>query len=196
MSQLRSETARTNGAKSSGPATPEGKAISARNSLRHGLRAKAIVLPDESQEEFFELLEDYLQRFQPADRVESDLVTSMAVTRWRLLRIAAIESGLLAKGIEMAKEYDHDDHLSYAFTTQGGSLANLTRYENSLNRTFDLALKQLQLLQKSRSTPAPGFVRQAPPVMAGDIQVPAPEPATPLNAPVMDTRGQPLPSAP
>ena len=96
----------------------------------------------------------------------------------------------------MAIKYEYENHLSYAFTTQGGSLANLTRYENSLNRTFDRALKQLQVLQKARSTQEPGFVRQAPPVMAGDTQVRAPEPASPLKAPVADTSGHPLPSAP
>lgn len=38
--------------RSTGPTTPEGKAISARNSTRHGLRARAIVLPGESQDDW------------------------------------------------------------------------------------------------------------------------------------------------
>ena len=36
-SQLKSETARTNGAQSNGPVTPQGRATSSRNSLRHDL---------------------------------------------------------------------------------------------------------------------------------------------------------------
>ena len=196
MSKLKSDTARTNGAKSNGPVTDEGKAISSRNSLRHGLRAKAVVLTDESQEEFDELREDYIQRFQPADRVESDLVDAMAATRWRLLRIAAIESGILSEGIDRAIKFDSDNHLSVAFQANEDSLAKLTRYENSLNRTFDRALKQLQLLQKSRATPSVGFVRQilkpAPSDMPAEAQsvvsLDAPELAGPPDPPVPKVR--------
>ena len=198
MSQLKSESARTNGAKSNGPVTEDGKATSSRNSLRHGLRAKAVVLPGESQEEFDELREDYIQRFQPADRVESDLVDTMAATRWRLLRIAAIESGILSEGIDRAIKFDSDNHLSFAFTANENSLANLSRYENSLNRTFDRALKQLQLLQKSRPSPEPptelGFVRQiSKPAPSQGPSVLAPQPPNPLEPPVADNPGQTAP---
>ena len=61
-----------------GPTTPEGKAKSATNSLRHGLTAKAVVLPTESREEFQALLAAHVERFQPADSIEMDLVESMA----------------------------------------------------------------------------------------------------------------------
>ncbi len=78
------ETARVNGAKSRGPATPEGRAKSSRNSLRHGLSAKTVLLPAESHEQFQLLLDAHIQQFQPASPVEMDLVEAMAVARWRL----------------------------------------------------------------------------------------------------------------
>jgi len=86
MSTSKSDAARTNGAQSHGPITPEGKAKSALNSLRHGLTAKAVVLGDESQEAYDALLAAYTDRFQPADQVELDLVESMTLSRWRLRR--------------------------------------------------------------------------------------------------------------
>jgi len=43
-SQLRSDTARANGAKSRGPKSAETKEKSARNSLRHGFTARSIIL--------------------------------------------------------------------------------------------------------------------------------------------------------
>ena len=156
LTELKSDTARNNGAQSHGPITPEGKATSAPNSLRHGLTAKAVVLPDESQEDFEALRDAYIERFQPTDQVELDLVESMAASRWRLRRVTSIESGILADGLKIADRHEQEHRLAYAFKTNGESLAKLTRYENSLNRAFDRALKQLQLLQKSRLSPPVG----------------------------------------
>src|SRR5262245_57278317 len=52
----RAEASRRNGAKSRGPRTLEGKARSAQNALKHGMRAeKYLVLPDEDAAEFAEL---------------------------------------------------------------------------------------------------------------------------------------------
>ena len=92
MSLSKSAAVKINGAKSHGPITPAGKLKSAANSLRHGLTAKAVVLPTESREDYEALLASYLQRFHPADQVEMDLVESMAVSRWRLRRVANIET--------------------------------------------------------------------------------------------------------
>ena len=173
MSTLsKSDAARINGAQSHGPITPEGKAKSAANSLRHGLTAKAIVLPSESQEAYDALLAAYTARFQPADQVELDLVESMAVSRWRLRRIANIETNLLAEEIAVRatrdESKDDDQLLASAFRSEAATLATLTRYENSLNRAFDRALKQLQLLQRARlpmpvPSPVGSFRPLAPP---------------------------------
>jgi hypothetical protein len=73
MSQTKSQIARANGAKSHGPVTAEGKAISSRNSLRHGLTSTAVVLPGESPEEFQSLLDGYIDQFQPATAVDTNL---------------------------------------------------------------------------------------------------------------------------
>jgi hypothetical protein len=53
VSSARAEASRRNGAKSRGPKTLEGKARSAQNALKHGLRAqKYVVPPDENAAEF------------------------------------------------------------------------------------------------------------------------------------------------
>src|SRR6185295_19437952 len=101
-SRNKSETARANGAKSRGPVTPEGRALSSRNSLRHGLAAQSpglpavnVVLTTESREDFQTLLDSYLHQFAPQTGLETELVHAMAAARWRLRRIAAIETMLL-----------------------------------------------------------------------------------------------------
>ena len=165
-----STASKANGAKSRGPITPEGKARSAANSLRHGLSSKAVVLPSESTEDYQALLASYVERFQPADPVEMDLVESMAVARWRLRRITNIETHLLgndmagsdAPSIRYPVAKDDDQRLAYVFERRTQSLNLLIRYEASFNRTFDRALRQLQLLQKTRPTSDLGSFRNLP----------------------------------
>jgi hypothetical protein len=56
----KSESARANGAKSHGPITPEDKANSSQNALRHGLIANYTVLPTESKDDFQLLLDAHI----------------------------------------------------------------------------------------------------------------------------------------
>lgn len=164
MSQLKSETARLNGSKSKGPKTPEGKARSSRNALRHGLTANFPLLDHELSDEFQSFLDAYIDRYQPADVVELDLVQTMAIARWRLRRIAAIETALFENKIltseeEIAEEFDSIDgpnRLAWVFEKMAGesrALALLMRYEASLNRLYERAAKQLKELQNEPTGP-------------------------------------------
>src|SRR5688500_12693684 len=96
-SARRAETARVNGAKSHGPVTKKGLAISSQNSLRHGLTSKQVVLPGESSHDYERHRESYRDQFRPQGAAELDLIDAIAASRWKLLRIAAIETNLFAK---------------------------------------------------------------------------------------------------
>jgi hypothetical protein len=172
-SQLQSETARANGAKSRGPVTPEGRAASSRNSLRHGFTARSVVLPTESQEDFQSLLDSYVDQFDPQGGVEMDLIQTMAAARWRLRRICNIETTLLDKEMtrnakDIRREFNNPDdagRLAWVFqklADNGQSLALLMRYEGALNRSYDRAFKQLILLQSTRSRTPPNEPKPAP----------------------------------
>ena len=154
--------ARTNGAKSTGPKTLEGLQNSAQNALRHGLTAKSLVLGNESQTKFDELMEAFIRKFQPHDEVELELVTEMVAARWRLRRVwliqtAAIDLQMDRMAPEIAQQFKvitHPTRLSLAFTTMANeekSLQLLLRYETTFSRAFDRALKTLEKLQKTRS---------------------------------------------
>ena len=147
------------------PATPEGKARSSANSRRHGLTA-SVLLDRESDEHFQLLLADFTDHFQPQTGVETDLVEVMAIARWRLRRLLAIETHLF--DLEMSRreeeiddqfdEMGQNDRLAFVFqhlTDTGNSLALLTRYEGSLNRSYDKALKHLLQLRSSRQNRTP-----------------------------------------
>jgi len=154
----KAESSRINGAKSRGPVTPEGKQRSSLNAVRHGLLAKSICLTNEDPEKFKELLQDYLTRLQPTDNVELRLVEQIASAAFRLERFAGTESALFdlemdAQTPQIEKEFKKIDHAS-TFALAFKSLADNSkalhlylRYETTISRQYDRALKQLLTLR-------------------------------------------------
>jgi hypothetical protein len=194
-SKLKSDTARANGAKSHGPVTPEGRAKSSLNSRKHGLAAKYLLLPNESDKHFELLRDEYLEQFQPQTGVEADLVEIMVIARWRLRLFLSIESHLFDTEISRREkqidaklhDMDWDARLAWVFqhmADNGQSIAMLIRYEGSINRSYEKALKQLLLLQSRRPTPPPA------PVNTKIQNEPNPDPAAPDPRP--DDVGQPI----
>jgi hypothetical protein len=165
-SQLKKDTARANGAKSHGPKTPEGRARSSANSRRHGLTADTLLVSGESHDQFQLLLQDYVDQFHPATGVEMELVEAMAYARWRIRRLLALETNLFDNEIVRSskaidKEFNNMDvyaRLGWVFqklADGGQAIALLIRYETSLNRSYDRAFKQLQVIQSTRPSPLP-----------------------------------------
>ena len=83
--------------KKRGPRTPEGKARSAMNALRHGLRARSFaLLPEEDPAEWAEHLADLRAGLGPVDAAEEKLVTALAVAMWKEIRADRQEAEVLA----------------------------------------------------------------------------------------------------
>jgi len=165
-SQSKSEAARANGAKSHGPTTPEGKARSSRNALTHGLTADFHALPGESEEALEDLIAAHRDLHQPESAIEEDLVRSLAITRWRLARIAVLETHLFENELclseqkidEQYAEIEDMGRLAFVFqklADRGQALALLMRYESSLTRVYDRTFKHLLAIQKLRNEPKP-----------------------------------------
>ena len=103
-SEAQKEASRQNGAKSHGAATPEGKARSSQNSVKHGLYSTRAVLANESQEEFDKLYLSYCQEWNPAGPSEYDLVQNIAVSRWKINRF----ENMLAAALDTDMFIHHD----------------------------------------------------------------------------------------
>ena len=85
---------RANAQKSIGPRTAEGKAASSRNSIPRPPNTNQHLLEPEDPGEFFALLQDHFQRFQPVGEAEEKLVLHIALAQWRLDRATPLEAGL------------------------------------------------------------------------------------------------------
>ncbi len=163
-SELKSETARANGAKSRGPKTPEGKQTSSRNSITHGFTAhNTLILQCESPDEFQKMLAEHIAIHQPVTPPEKELVDQMAAARWRIRRFIAAETVLIDS--EMVRNRDKVDkefapadsavHLALAIRSladESRSLSLMSRYESRLQRIHDRAYTALRELQQSRAT--------------------------------------------
>ena len=96
VSNARAEASRRNGAKSRGPKTAEGKARSAHNAVRHGMRAQNyVVLPDEDAAEFAALQAALFEELAPVGALQVVLARRVAIAAWRLARADRMEAEVL-----------------------------------------------------------------------------------------------------
>ena len=143
---LRAEVNRENAQHSTGPRTAEGKAVSSRNSFKHGLYSKQLIQPGEDPVELDALKADLRAEHQPANTTEEILVNEMAEQFWRIRRWRNREAQLMAID---------DPKLDGCAFTQ--TLPTLQRLMSAAERGFHKALSTLRQLQKDR-----GFVPQFP----------------------------------
>src|SRR5207237_7561707 len=90
-SQQQIEANRLNAQKSTGPATPEGRAAVSLNGLKYGLYAETLILPGEDPAEFDALLDRLDAEHQPATPTEGAFVSQIAMATWRRARIHRTE---------------------------------------------------------------------------------------------------------
>lgn len=164
--QAQQQASRANGAKSTGPATPEGKARSSQNGTRHGLFSTTILLRKESRQAWEQLSADLVARFNPADNVELNLVYEMASATWRSQRCTAMETALLDMEIDVVELTDAPaqspaDEIRVAATAyakavgRDQALIELGRQSIRLNNLWMRLYKQLRQLQNDRPEPEP-----------------------------------------
>jgi len=155
---------RRNAKKSTGPKTPEGKASSRRNGLRHGLTATTCMLAGEDPEALLDLLEELRDKYDPQDTDEEFLLERMAKARFRYGRIMPLEAAIfnLRLAIDKAPEpltaaQGQASQRAWAYMRDangGNALTKLARYETSLLREYDRCRQELEKLQKIRAAKA------------------------------------------
>lgn len=90
---------RQNAQKSTGPRTPEGKAVSSRNAITHGLHAVDIVIDSphlkESRLAYEQLVQSLADELQPNGTFQEHLVVKIANCMWRYRRAINAETALI-----------------------------------------------------------------------------------------------------
>ena len=174
MSSAISERNRRNSRFSTGPKTPGGKRWSARNSLKHGLCAKKLLVGLEEEKSFMAFEVSWMESFAPDGPLEFELVTKMIVGAWRVRRIWRLEAAAVAEyvrrfsscGLDMPPLFALDptqgkpinperpDPAGRAFVEDAAGpnvVALFLRYQAANDHAFYMALTTLIELRKSRS---------------------------------------------
>jgi hypothetical protein len=149
---------RLNAQKSHGPTTPQGRARSKMNALRHGLTARVVVLPSEDMDAYNAFSKEIVDSLDPQTPVERQFAQTVADNQWRINRIRSIEDGMLGMGhFEPAGDFDcptPEIHSAMtaarAFRDDSKSFVNLSIYEQRLHRSMKESLRQLRELQTER----------------------------------------------
>ena len=92
--------------KSTGPRTPEGKAIASHNALRHGLTGRVVVLPTEDMNAYRAFCKELMADLAPETALERQYAQTFCDTQWRLNRARSYEDSMLALG-----HFEHADSL-------------------------------------------------------------------------------------
>jgi hypothetical protein len=153
VSNAHAEASRRNGAKSRGPKTPEGKARSAMNALKHGLRAeKYVTLVDEQWDDFVKLEAALTLELAPEGPLQSLLVRRVARAAWRLMRADRLETEVFAE------RHFPGGGPGLALIRDGNgtrSIETLLRYRGAAMAEFQRSLRMLKALQAEAAVAAP-----------------------------------------
>jgi len=136
-SQAQTEANRRNAQKSTGPKTPEGKAISSRNAITHGMLAR--IVPHDVPG-FSQMLVGLYQSMKPQDELQRLLVDQIGVTALRLRRVLSAEQNFLhIRAGNWPVGPDNNSRVVHDFLEKETTM-NIIRYETMLNRLMQRLL--------------------------------------------------------
>ena len=158
------EANRRNSQFSTGPRTPEGKAVSRFNALKSGINAQAQVIPGEDPADLEAMAAGYHQEWAPTTWLERFLVDSLVRADWLLQRLSRLEAQLWAVAEVSAESTEAP--LGEAYTSALDRFTRLQRRIDSTERSYYRALTQLQRLRANAQpevTPAEELASFCPP---------------------------------
>jgi hypothetical protein len=159
---------RRNAKKSTGPTSPEDKAVCAGNALQSGIYASSHdVIRGEDPAELEALTAALLLHHQPADPTQLALVDTLIAAEWTQRRLRRVEAELWAWQFECLDQnltraewidasIQHNSPVGQSYQNALEAFSRLQRRIESTNRMYLRTLKALQDLQKAPWSPPVG----------------------------------------
>lgn len=146
------------GGGATGPRTEEGKAVSSRNALKHGLTAMKAenAIDPELRAQYEGMRQQYLDEFRPEGAIENTLMDLVVLAAWQLYKIRAMET---------FAEVDLGE--------QGrmGRSERLARYRGANERLLFRSLNHLRAIQQERAELRVEKMAAAPERLAPGVRV-------------------------
>jgi hypothetical protein len=183
-----------------GPKTPQGKAKSSQNAVKHGLHtSRMFVLTNETPATWDEMQKAWNEKLQPRDEAERLVVLDIAHAQWRICRARTIETALI--DLEMDEQaptlattftrMDEGTRMACALkglADNSKALDSIHRYETRARRAFNTGLAALErlrsvspapaaLVEQPKPSPSDGTERQPEPTDREAVTVLPPRPA-------------------
>lgn len=163
ISQKQLEANRANALKSTGPRTPDGKAVVALNPIRHGLLSKEVLLASEDESALVDMGKRMRHDLAPVGELEMILVDRIISAAWRLRRVLRAENDLIDKKVSEElttwRRKKGGEIPVNMWAALGGyntmeNITKLNRYETHIERGMYKALNELHRLQAARMNQA------------------------------------------
>jgi hypothetical protein len=163
ISEQRLAANQLNAQKSTGPRTEAAKNKSKMNALKHGLRAKEVVIPAlggcETKADFDSFYNQLCEDRDPQGALEEILVARIAACLWRLNRAVRGETiwmGLVLQSAQKRQDRCVETELVVLISSE--NIEHNLRYQTTIERQMYRAVTELERLQRQRkgeSVPAP-----------------------------------------
>jgi hypothetical protein len=145
---------RQNALKSTGPRTPEGKAVSSQNAFKSGLDAESQFVYGEEREDFYLLQQQYFERFRPASPEERFQVDNVIRNEWMLRRLFRAEAQLW-EYFTIRAGRSEGVPLGEALAKGTDVFTRLQRRITAAERSYKESMAELKRLQAQRQAPEP-----------------------------------------
>src|SRR5437868_1015 len=181
--QAQLDANRLNSKKSTGPTSPEGKAVSRLNALKSGIYAESAINRHEDPDELDALTAAFLLEFQPVGANQLALVDTLVSAEWTQRRLRRVEAELWNHRVEalddnLTRAQYMDDSIQHRWPlgqAYHGTLDTFNRIQRRIDATNRLYLRTLKVLQdlQSAQRDTPGGLSASEPA------APAPQPPVP-----------------
>jgi hypothetical protein len=144
---------RENAKKSTGPLTPEGKAISSQNRVVHGLSGQFRVIAGEDQAAFNDMLDEFMRDEQPIGIAEVELVKKMVESIWLSTRARRYQEACFVVKPQTPEQLARNE----AEVAVRPELERYERYQAHHDRAYARAAAELLRRKKERRLQQNGF---------------------------------------